>query len=415
MKCSRCGTDVKPDQNYCGGCGRRLQNVCPACGSANPLAYNFCGQCGASLSAAGALTVDRAGIILRADPGALTLLEHRTGALEGKPFSLFVAHDDLVAFYTHWNRLIATSRPQNLKLTLHPSRKARIPARIDMQLAGGDGPVRLAISPPCERLRKADETHVKPHALRALPGLKRSPAESPAGSRSGATAVAPAAGSGNGSIGSPSGVEVSGSVRPSRAADGFRDGARQGLESTRTPPDPPQRPPMQFESDLSVNAFGRQRIFAGPDGIFEVICPICGEREKIAPSLFDDRGFAVRVRCGCGHRFSIMRELRKSFRKSVRLEGYFAQIHPASEADANGRLWGPMMVTNLSKSGLEFVSGKAGRLQAGERLSLRFYLDNSSRSLIIKTARIQSIAEQAVRCRFEGSDRYDVTLGFYFL
>jgi hypothetical protein len=74
-----------------------------------------------------------------------------------------------------------------------------------------------------------------------------------------------------------------------------------------------------------------------------------------------------------------------------------------------------MVVTNLSKTGLNFTSDKAGQLRPGDRVQLRFYLDNSSKTLIKKRAQVRSVLEDTVGCQFKGSDRYDVTLGFYFL
>jgi hypothetical protein len=78
-------------------------------------------------------------------------------------------------------------------------------------------------------------------------------------------------------------------------------------------------------------------------------------------------------------------------------------------------VWGPMVVTNLSKTGLKFAAEKASLLRIGDRVHLRFYLDNSSKTLIKKPARVKSIRGDTVGCEFIGSDRYDVTLGFYFL
>ena len=55
-----------------------------------------------------------------------------------------------------------------------------------------------------------------------------------------------------------------------------------------------------------------------------------------------------------------------------------------------------MVVKNLSKTGLKFVSKHPELLKAGDRLSVRFNLDNSNRSLIEKLARVKFIHENAV-------------------
>jgi hypothetical protein len=46
---------------------------------------------------------------------------------------------------------------------------------------------------------------------------------------------------------------------------------------------------------------------------------------------------------------------------------------------------------------------------------VRFNLDNSNKALIHKAARVVSVTDNEVGCRFEGTDSYDITLGFYFI
>jgi class 3 adenylate cyclase/tetratricopeptide (TPR) repeat protein len=51
MRCSQCGTDNSPQNNFCAHCGNILSRVCEKCGAANPTTSNFCGKCGAPLMA----------------------------------------------------------------------------------------------------------------------------------------------------------------------------------------------------------------------------------------------------------------------------------------------------------------------------------------------------------------------------
>ena len=50
VSCPKCGCKVVPGQQFCGGCGSRLESYCARCGAtiANP--STFCGNCGARLS-----------------------------------------------------------------------------------------------------------------------------------------------------------------------------------------------------------------------------------------------------------------------------------------------------------------------------------------------------------------------------
>jgi hypothetical protein len=126
-------------------------------------------------------------------------------------------------------------------------------------------------------------------------------------------------------------------------------------------------------------------------------------------------GSAVRVQCPCSHRFRIIRELRSTFRKKVRLEGYFAQAAHNGNKLASGNVWGPMVVQNLSRSGLKFTCANAGLLRIGDRLQVRFNLDNANQTLIKKSVLVKSVYMETVGCQFHGRDRFDAALGFYFL
>jgi hypothetical protein len=183
--------------------------------------------------------------------------------------------------------------------------------------------------------------------------------------------------------------------------------------------DPPKRRPpserMEIRADGESGADGGLRLFAADGADYQLTCPKCGRQETVAPAVFEKMGAVLRVNCPCQCSFRIIREMRHAFRKSVRLEGLFAQDVSQLNKMAVVNVWGPMVVTNISKTGLKFAAEKASLLRIGDRVHLRFYLDNSSKTLIKKPARVKSIQGDTVGCEFIGSDRYDVTLGFYFL
>ena len=126
-------------------------------------------------------------------------------------------------------------------------------------------------------------------------------------------------------------------------------------------------------------------------------------------------GNAVTVRCACRKQFAAVLEKRRSQRKAVQLEGYFTTAGEFGPGDAKGNVWGPMVVKNLSKTGLRFYSSRVSLIDPGDLLMVRFNLDNSNKALIHKKAQVISIQKNEVGCRFEGADEYDITLGFYFM
>ena len=51
MACRNCGTETKPGQRFCTGCGAPIALTCRSCGGENPAASRFCGHCGSALEA----------------------------------------------------------------------------------------------------------------------------------------------------------------------------------------------------------------------------------------------------------------------------------------------------------------------------------------------------------------------------
>ena len=49
MRCTKCGTNNTPGNNFCAQCGNVLTRSCAKCKAENPPSSNFCGKCGAPL------------------------------------------------------------------------------------------------------------------------------------------------------------------------------------------------------------------------------------------------------------------------------------------------------------------------------------------------------------------------------
>jgi len=49
MKCRKCATENPEGMKFCGGCGTKLEKVCPHCNFSNPPQFRFCGECGTAL------------------------------------------------------------------------------------------------------------------------------------------------------------------------------------------------------------------------------------------------------------------------------------------------------------------------------------------------------------------------------
>ena len=190
--------------------------------------------------------------------------------------------------------------------------------------------------------------------------------------------------------------------------EGESEKAESGLDNA-------EQPRMTFKPYAGGGIGGRMKVFAGDDGMYRVTCPACRQRERVSPDVFAELGFSLQATCQCSHQFPIMRERRASFRKKVQLEGFYNQVVRGVTKTAAGPAWGRMIVKDLSKAGLSFTSLKPTGLRPGDPLLLQFNLDNEPCTLIKKNAVVKSVRDKTVGCQFEGSDRYDVSLGFYFI
>ena len=173
--------------------------------------------------------------------------------------------------------------------------------------------------------------------------------------------------------------------------------------------------PMQLESYSGRQSPDQQPVFPRDDGLVLLTCPRCGMQESVSVGQFDKLGNSILVSCPCRKQFIAVLEKRRYFRKSVRLDGYFSIGGDLGSIGADGNIWGPMVVEDLSKAGLRFSSESANLARVGDKLMVRFNLDNTNQALIHKPVRVVSVNANEVGCKFEGADSYDITLGFYLM
>lgn len=145
-----------------------------------------------------------------------------------------------------------------------------------------------------------------------------------------------------------------------------------------------------------------------------IACRECNRQKLLDVADIRLIGTRLKATCVCGHAMYIKIELRREHRKTVNLDGVFIRgpvDRPALKSDD----WGRIQIYDLSRHGIGFkVVGKPA-LRAGDRLRVKFTLNNTAGSVIQKAAVVRSVNEARIGCRFEGHDACDVTIGFYML
>ncbi|MFO8083045.1 MAG: PilZ domain-containing protein [Desulfobacterales bacterium] len=149
-----------------------------------------------------------------------------------------------------------------------------------------------------------------------------------------------------------------------------------------------------------------QIVFVNQENKAIFTCPKCTKaKNDVSRVLNENKKAHIKVKCPCGHILPVILERRKFYRKTTTLHGIFIPEKNLKEH--------PLTVVNLSRSGLEFKSTEISKLQVGDRLKVKFWLDNNSRSLISKTVIIRKIEEHTAGTEFCEMDEYDKVLGFY--
>lgn len=157
-----------------------------------------------------------------------------------------------------------------------------------------------------------------------------------------------------------------------------------------------------------------KKIFANSRHQATFLCDACGKQVVKDVSRFAtlDREIRLKWRCSCGEHSNVMLERRQFVRKSVKLPGAYSFAAP------DGRtLSGAVTLLDISQRGLRFKhegSLRRPALQAGQRLSIRFKLDDEFQTTISREVVVRKISGDVVGAEFIVREHYD-KLGAYLL
>lgn len=150
----------------------------------------------------------------------------------------------------------------------------------------------------------------------------------------------------------------------------------------------------------------RQKVFVNQDGVASFVCPECKavKRKDVSSYKLRDAEVRLKCRCICGHTYPVVLERRKHIRKEVNLVGTLT----------SGRRAIPVMVKNLSRSGMQLRSGPKNQLAPGDRAKVEFTLNDTHGSVINREVTIRSVSGNVLGVEFLSDEHYD-KLGAYLL
>ena len=137
-----------------------------------------------------------------------------------------------------------------------------------------------------------------------------------------------------------------------------------------------------------------EKVFVSFEYIGTFECPKCRKSWTKDLSNLKDRlkNNRVKCKCPCGHSFPAILEHRRHPRKITNLTGAF--VHDRSKRR------GSINVKDLSKSGVGFELSSEQFMHVGDRLSLKFNLDDPEGSFLYKEVIVKEIVGRHVGAEF---------------
>ncbi len=152
------------------------------------------------------------------------------------------------------------------------------------------------------------------------------------------------------------------------------------------------------------------KVYVNKPDTAQIRCPDCGVAKDVSVKDIKDISRPVRVKCVCSSVFLVYFELRKQYRKPVELGGYYSTKKDDFRTDRE------MVVEDVSTSGVSFRPIGPHFLKPGDRIQLKFTLDNSKRSVIKCFAEVRGIRDESVGVELVGvEENVKKELGFYLL
>ena len=142
------------------------------------------------------------------------------------------------------------------------------------------------------------------------------------------------------------------------------------------------------------------KLYVNVEDQASITCPQCKAGKVVNVKKYKGSRKPLTVKCHCEWIFYAILETRKYYRKYVKLTGSYTKV--------GSQNYGPMMVENLSMSGIGFRTRVQHPIRVGDILHVKFVLDNRTRTRIAKDIVVRIVVRQ-VDSSFFGAEFCDIT------
>lgn len=141
-----------------------------------------------------------------------------------------------------------------------------------------------------------------------------------------------------------------------------------------------------------------EKVYVNDKKVGTFQCPKCHkvwEKDFSQVKDFQNKSL-LKCKCPCGHAFPIKLERRRHFRKETNLTGSY--LHDKSQKR------GLVNITNVSKSGAKLELNTQQAMPPGDKLVLKFNLDDAQKSYMCKEAIVKKSDGNTVGLEFSEAD-----------
>ncbi|MCP4348857.1 MAG: PilZ domain-containing protein [Desulfobacterales bacterium] len=158
-----------------------------------------------------------------------------------------------------------------------------------------------------------------------------------------------------------------------------------------------------------------KRVLVDNNNMATFVCPECKFSKDADVSKYIGKAVSKKhlYKCKkCGHAFAVLLERRKYIRMDVNIPGSYVLDEEVVKR--------PMTVVDLSRSGVKIELEEEVTLKPGDRLFVKFRLDNKQKTMIKKEVIVRSVSGLKIGTEFCSRDpknpvdrAYDVAIGYY--
>lgn len=148
------------------------------------------------------------------------------------------------------------------------------------------------------------------------------------------------------------------------------------------------------------------KTFVNADDRVLIVCPKCDFSKNFSTKQFRNRQFLLKIKCKCGHSFTVQLEARLHIRKKTEIEGI-------CKFSSTGTSTWKVTLINLSLGGVCIELKGNHSLTIGDKGILEFTLDDRKATTITKQIIVKGISTNLIRCEFIEDRAYQKALGFY--